>query len=212
MPSTTAPAEQRVVLDNVSWKTYQHLLKDLEHCSAPRLTFDRGVLEIMSPFNEHEECNRSLSLLVEIFAEECDIEVRDLGSTTFKREDLERGFEADSCFYIQNEERLRKKRHIDAAVDPPPDLVIEIGLTSDSINKFPIFAALGVPEIWRYSRGRLTIFMLEGGSYREQKSSLALPALTAADLTKLLESSMSMKRTAWLRQLRTHFRKLKPHI
>jgi Uma2 family endonuclease len=194
----------------VSWETYERLLKDLEECSAPRLTFNQGVLEIMSPLNEHEECNRNLALIVEVFAEEFDIEIRNLGSTTFKREELERGFEADSCFYIQNEARMREKRRIDAAVDPPPDLVIEIDLTRDSINKFPVFANLGVPEIWRYSEGRLTIFTLEGADYRERKASLALPLLTAADLTKLLEASTSMKRTAWLRHLRTRFRKLKP--
>ena len=162
----------------------------------------------MTPLNEHEECNRNLALLVEVFAEEFGIEIRNLGSTTFRREELERGFEADSSFYIQNEHRMRKKRHIDAAIDPPPDLVIEIDLTRDSINKFPVFAKLGVPEIWHYSAGRITIFNLEGETYRERRSSLALPALTAADLTKLLEASTSLKRTAWLRHLRARFRKL----
>ncbi|MBI4472553.1 MAG: Uma2 family endonuclease [Acidobacteria bacterium] len=202
-------AEQRVVLRNVSWETYERLLKDLENSSAPRLTFDRGVLEIMSPLSEHEQYNRNLSLLIEVFAEEFDIDIGNLGSTTFKREDLDRGFEPDSCFYIQNEARIRTKRRIDAAVDPPPDLLIEIDLTSDSLNKFPIFARLGVPEIWRYSSDNLAIFTLHRGNYKEQDSSPALPPLTAADLTRLLESSMTMKRTAWLRHLRAHFRKLK---
>ena len=209
MSSTAPVAEQRVVLRSVSWETYERLLKDLENSSSPRLTFDQGVLEIMSPLNEHEEYNRNLALLVDVFAEEFDIEVRNLGSTTFKRAELERGFEADSCFYIQNEGKMRAKRQIDPAVDPPPDLAIEIDLTHDSINKFPIFAKLKVPEIWRYSRSRLTIFKLEAGAYKERKSSSALPALTAADLTELLNSSISMKRTAWLRHLRARFRDLK---
>lgn len=210
MPVVTSPGEQRVVLENVSWETYERLLKDLGDSSAPRLTFDRGVLEIMSPLSEHEKYNRSLSFMVEIFAEEFNIEIGNLGSTTFKREDLDRGFEPDSCFYIQNEARIRDKQRIDATVDPPPDLVIEIDLTRDSINKFPIFAKLGVPEIWRYRRGKLAIFTLKDGDYQEQDASAALPLLAAADLTKLLESSTKLKRTAWLRHLRTHFRKLKP--
>ena len=209
MQAVTTQAEQRVVLQNVSWETYERLLKDLEDSSTPRLTFDRGLLEIMSPLNEHEECNRNLALLVELFAEEFDVDIRNLGSTTFKREDLGRGFEADSCFYVQNEGRLRKKQRIDPAVDPPPDLVIEIDLQRDSINKLPIFMKLGVPEIWRYRRGKLSIFTLKNGAYKEQEASAAFPLLSAADLTRLLESSTRLKRTAWLRQLRTHFRKLK---
>ncbi len=210
MSTVTSSAEHRVVLRNVSWDTYERLLKDLECSSTPHLTFSEGVLEIMSPLREHEECNRNLALMVEIFAEEFEIEIGNLGSTTFKREDVERGFEADSCFYIQNEARMQGKRDIDAAVDPPPDLVIEIDLTSDSIDKFPIFAKLNVPEVWRYSKGQIAIFTLERGKYRRRPTSLALPLLTATDLTELLKSSASMKRTAWLRHLRARFRKLKP--
>src|SRR6185295_6148813 len=89
MSTVTSPSEQRVVLNDISWETYERLLKDLQDCSAPRLTFDQGVLQIMSPLSDHERCNRNLSLLVEIFAEELDIEVVNLGSTTFKREELQ---------------------------------------------------------------------------------------------------------------------------
>ncbi len=209
MSTVTSPAEQRVVLSNVSWDTYERLLKDLENSSTPHLTFSEGVLEIMSPRREHEECNRNLALMVEIFAEEFEIEIANLGSTTFKREDLERGFEADSCFYIQNEARMRGKRDIDAAVDPPPDLVVEIDLTSDSIDKFPIFAKFNVPEVWRYSKGQVTICTLEGDKYQQQPASCALPLLTASDLTALLKSSASMKRTEWLHHLRAHFQNVK---
>ena len=95
------PSEQRIVLKEIPWETYERLLKDLEQCSVPRLTFDQGMLEIMTPFSDHEESNRNLSLLVEVFAEELDIEIRNLGSTTFKLEELQRGFEPDSCFYVQ---------------------------------------------------------------------------------------------------------------
>ena len=91
----------------------------------------------MSPSPEHEVASHTLSLLVEILAEELNIDVYGLGSTTFNREDLERGFEPDSCFYIQNEERIRGKNRIDLAFDPPPELVIEIDITSPSINKLP---------------------------------------------------------------------------
>ena len=210
MPAVMSPSEQRVVLHDISWETYERLLKDLEDCSAPRLTFDQGVLEIMSPLSDHEEDNRNLSLLVDIFAEEFEIEIRNLGSTTFRREEFQRGFEPDSCFYIQNAFRIRGKRRIDLEVDPPPDLVIEIDLTNDSIDKFPLFAKLRVPEVWRVSGGNVEIFTRDGDRYQRRESSSVLPPLSAQDLTELLEASISMKRPAWLRLMRARFRNLKP--
>ena len=101
---------------------------------------------------KHERPNRTLALLVEILAEELNMDVQRLGSTTFTREDLDKGFEPDSCFYIQNEARVRGKEEIDLAVDPPPDLVIEIDITSPSLNKFPIYARIGVPEVMALRR------------------------------------------------------------
>ncbi len=95
------PAESRVLLRNISWKTYESLLEDLADCSAPRLTYDRGDLEIMSPQAKHENASKTITLFVGVISEELQIEIQDLGSTTFKREEFERGFEADVCFYIK---------------------------------------------------------------------------------------------------------------
>ena len=209
MPAVATLSEQRVVLSDSSWETYERLLKDLADCSAPRLTFDHGVLEIMSPLSEHERCNRNLSMLVEVFAEEFEIEIGNLGSTTFKLEEFQRGFEPDSCFYVEHEAMIRSRQRIDLLVDPPPDLVIEIDLTSSSIDKFPVFAQLRVPEVWRVKHDKLEIFRLHRDRYRKQTSSAVLAPLTAADLTDLLGASFSMRRTAWLRHLRERFRKLK---
>ena len=209
MPAVRPPSEQRVALNDVSWETYERLLKDLENSSAPRLTFDRGVLEIMSPFSEHEIYNRNLALLVDVFAEELGIEIRSVGSTTFKREEFQQGFEPDSSFYIGSEAHIRDWRRVDLRVDPSPDLVLEIDLTNDSINKFPLFAKLRVPEVWRVCDGKLKILTLEGESYQQQQTSSVLPPLNSQDMTELLESSISMKRTVWLRHLRAHVRRLK---
>jgi Uma2 family endonuclease len=195
-------SDQRVVLHDVSWETYERLLADHLDCSAPRFTYDRGTLEILSPLPEHEESNRAIALLVEVIAEEWELDIRNLGSTTFKREDLERGFEPDSCFYIQSAASIRGKTSIDLTVDPPPDLVIEIDITHSSLNKLPIYAVLGIPEVWRYDGQRLSILVLEGGAYREQSGSTALPGLAAAALTDRLAESRSLPRPAWLRQLR----------
>ena len=106
MATVLSAPEQRVVLNHVSWETYESLLADHLDCSSPRFTYDRGVLEIMSPSAEHEETDRTIAALVEVVVEEWGREVRNLGSTTCRREDLNRGFEPDSCFYIQNVERL----------------------------------------------------------------------------------------------------------
>ncbi len=126
----------------------------------------------------------------------------DLGSTTFRREDLERGFEPDSCFYIENKGRIRGKGRIDLTVDPPPDLVIEIDITSPSLDKVPIYARMKVPEVWRFDGQRLAILALEGTVYVESAQSTVLPPLTGATLSDFIGKSKSMKRTAWLRTVR----------
>ncbi|MGH9336532.1 MAG: Uma2 family endonuclease [Vicinamibacteria bacterium] len=148
-----SPPEQRVVLHNLSWQTYDRLLEEAAGCSSLRLTYDRGTLEIMSPSEEHEELNRSLAFLIEALVTELDLESRSLGSATFRREDLDRGFEADSCFYIQSAPRVAGKQKIDLRIDPPPDLVIEVELTSSAVDKLDIYAHLRAPELWRCSRG-----------------------------------------------------------
>ena len=207
METVKTPAEQRVVLHNIGWNTYERLLADHENNSAPRFTYDRGELEIMSPSPEHEAFNRSIALLVEFLAAELGIDVYDLGSTTFKREDLERGFEPDSCFYIQNEERVRGKARVDLSVDPPPDLVIEIDITSPSFSKLPIYAQIGVPEVWRYDGERLKILVLEGSDYMETPESAVFPPVTSHVLSDFVEKSKTTRRTVWLEAVREWARK-----
>lgn len=196
------PAEQRIVLHDVAWETYERLLADHVDRSAPRFTYDRGELEILSPGTEHEGDNRTLALFVEIVAMEFEIDVRNVGSMTFKREDLQRGFEPDSSFYIQNEERVRERTQIDLTSDPPPDLVIEIEATTSAIPKLPLYAEVGVPEIWRSNGERVAILRLAEGRYGEASLSAALPPLTNHLLTDFLRASRSLRRTEWLRQVR----------
>ena len=202
MATVLTPPEQRVLLHNVSWETYERLLADLQDSSAPRLTYDRGTLEIMSPSSEHERYNRALAQVVEELAVEADIDMDSLGSTTFRREEIERGFEPDSCFYIQHAARVRGKKRIDLTTDPPPDLVIEVDITSPSLDKFPIFAQVGVPEVWRFDGNKLTILGLAEGAYRGRDASIAFPAITAADITDFIKDSETMSRPEWVRKLR----------
>ncbi len=204
-PSTVPPA-QRVILGNVSWTTYESLLADHLDRSVPHFAYDRGVLEIVCPSTPHEEDNRTLALLVEVVAEELGIDLQNVGSMTFKREDLQRGFEPDSSFYIASEERVRGRTQIDLAADPPPDLVIEIDVSHPSLDKLPIYAEMGVPEVWRVGEGRVTVLRLDDGGYAATDESGALPPLTAATLTRFLIESRDLPRTAWLRSLRAWVR------
>lgn len=191
---TREAPEQRVLLKNTSWETYERLLEAHTDESSPRFTFDTGMLEIMSPSSEHEEMNRALAQIVEMIALGAGIEIRSLGSTTFRRMDLDRGFEPDSCFYVQSAEMVRGKSQIDPAIDPPPDLVIEVDITSPSLAKLPIFARLGVPEVWRSDGERVEILILSdtgepGDDYASAEASAAFPILTDELLNHFFERS-----------------------
>lgn len=198
----TKTAASRVVLPNVSWETYERLLTDLSDCSVPHLTYDQGRLEIMSPTAKHEKVNRSIELLVRITALEMNIEVGSLGSTTFKREDIARGFEPDSCFYVQNERAIRGKQELDLLVDPPPDIVFEVDITSSSINKRSLFAQFAVPEIWRYDDESIEILNLVNGAYVKNESSSVLPFITAKVLTDFIAESLTLSGLEWMKKVR----------
>lgn len=205
---STPPADQRIVLHGISWETYESLLADHEDKSAPRFSYDRGKMEIMSPGPEHEMMNRRLASLIIAIMEEVGTEAEDFGSTTFRREDLERGFEPDTCFYVEeNADRIRSKKRLDLSVDPPPDLILEIDITSPSLDKFPIYARLGIPEVWRYDGDKLGIFHPEGDGYKGVSESAILPGFTSEVLSKLIEEGKSMKRSEWMRKVRETARK-----
>jgi Uma2 family endonuclease len=210
MTTILNPPEQRVLLHNVSWNTYERLLMDLNDSCAPRLTYDRGTLEIMSPSSEHERYNRTIAQIVEELAVEMNLDFDALGSTTFWREDLDRGFEPDSCFYIQNVTAIRRKKRIDLAVDPPPDLIIEIDITSTSLDRFSIYAEVGVLEVWHFEGNQLTIHHLRSGIYEQQDSSVAFTGISATEITTLIKESETMTRPDWVRRLRQWIRERKP--
>jgi Uma2 family endonuclease len=202
LATVASPPEQRIVLHDVAWETYERLLADHVDSSVPHFTYDRGELEILSPSAEHEKDNRTLALLVEDVSMELDIDVVNVGSMTFKRQDLEQGFEPDSSFYIQNEERVRERSQIDLMVDPPPDLVIEIEVSRQAIPKLPLYASMEVPEVWRSDGGRVTILRYEDGDYQESTTSIALPPVTCVILTQFLTESRTLRRLEWLRRVR----------
>jgi len=204
-PSSGGPpfdGGSRVILHGVSWETYERLLDERGDSHAAHFAYDQGELEIMVPSEIHEEPNRTLATLIEVLAEELNIDLRRLGSTTFRRDDLHKGFEPDSCFYIQNETRVRGKVKLDLTIDPPPDLIIEIDVTSPSLNKFPIYAKLGIPELWRYKNNQVQIFALINGQYVEVDRSIAFPLLTNVMTTQFITESAVLTSTLWLRRVR----------
>jgi len=195
----TAPAEQWVLLTAVSWDTYERLLADHADRGTPRFTYDRGELAIVSPGLKHERATGTLALLVELVAGAHSIPVLNAGSMTYKRGTLQQGFESDASFYVRNEPAVRNQDEIDAEVDPPPDLVIEVDVSHPSLDKLPLFARMGVPEVWRFIGDRLVIFVRDGDAYRESAQSHALPPLTSDIVTRFMAESRSLSRPDWIR-------------
>jgi Uma2 family endonuclease len=202
MASVLTLPEQRVILSGVSWDTYERLLAEHQNQSSTRFVYDCGVLEIMVLSHKHEWINRTIALLIDLLAAESGTDCFASGSTTFRREDLQRGFEPDSCFYFQNAPRVRGKDEIDLSSEPAPDLVIEIDITRPSLNKLPLFASFGVPEVWRYDGVRVVILRLTDDKYFEIAESPLFPGLTSAVVTQFVESARKLERPVWVNQIR----------
>jgi Uma2 family endonuclease len=202
MATVLSPIDQRVIITGVSWQTYERLLADFGDNHAARMAFDQGTLEIMAPSFAHERALHLLIQIVEIIAEVRDMDMVIAGSTTFKREDLGRGFVPDASFYIQHAGDVRGNTAIDLASDVPPDLVIEIDITHPSLDKFPIYAAIGILEVWRYAEQRNTIYRYHTDGYAVADSSTVLPGVTRHQLTQLVDMGYEMPRPAWLRHVR----------
>lgn len=193
--------DQRVVLPHVSWETYERLLADDVERQSPRMTFSRGLLELVTPSMPHDEDAATMTRIVDIVAAILGIPIRSVGSTTFRRRDLERGFEPDASFYIQCEERIRGQREVDLTVDPAPDLILEMELTHSAIDKLGLFASMEIPEVWRCDGIQVCILVLDGDRYREASTSLALPVLTDQVLTRFLNESRTLLSPDWFRSV-----------
>ncbi|MEA5507908.1 Uma2 family endonuclease [Halotia wernerae UHCC 0503] len=210
---TITPAEQRVILHNISWETFNTILQELGENRSERLAYNEGYLEIMTPLGEHENTNRFINDLMRILADELNLNLKKFGSVTLKLDDMRRGVEPDSCYYIQNEPVVRGKKDIDLKYDPPPDLVIEIDITSSSLDKRPIYAALGVPEIWLYNGKNLQFFVLSEQilSYNQVQQSPTFPVLTQNVVLQLIEQSLTDGETVTLRSFRAWLKQRLEH-
>lgn len=201
MATMISPSAQRVIIEGVSWTTYECLLADFGDSHSARVAYNQGALEIMAPSYAHEQLNILIAMIISFIAAEMDIDFENAGSTTFKRADLGRGFEPDSCFYIQHVAAISGKATIDLDTDPPPDLVLEIDLTHPSLDKLPIYAAVGVPEVWRYTNDHLVMYRLTEGTYTVVETSGVLPDVAREDIQHWIDVSQQMPRATWMKQV-----------
>jgi len=182
-----AKPDEIIHLSGISWLTYETLLRELSDRRF-RLTYNRGDLEIMAPSPEYELGKKVLGRFVETLAEEFQIQIYPLGSTTLKRPELS-GVEPDECFYIRHISAVRGKKRIDLTEDPVPDLVIEIDVTSSSQNRLQIYADLGIAEIWIYNGSTLIIKQLQHSSYITSQTSQFFPNLSIPEVVGFLQQS-----------------------
>jgi Uma2 family endonuclease len=206
MATVHLPSEQRFLLHGVPWRTYQRVLRAFADRPGVRLTYDRGILELMTLSHEHESYSYLLSRFVDVLTEELGLAVKGGRSTTFRRRKRRRGLEPDSCWWIANEPAVRGKTEIDLRHDPPPDLALEIDVTHSSLDRLAIYAELGVPEVWRLDNRNLLCHLLTGGQYAVSAASRSFPGLNVADLAPFLQLSGQMDDNAIVRQFRAWVR------
>ena len=204
-PGLRVLGEQRVLLENISWHLFESLLEALGEDRSSRLAYDQGALEIMTPLLPHEHSKRLIEKLIDILVEELNLNIKSIGSMTCKRKDVSRGIEPDSGFYIQNEPLVRDRQEIDLDRDPPPDLMLEVDFSNSSLNKLPIYSALGVTEIWRYAEGNLQIYQLQQGKYIPVNDSPAF-AIPLTEIPRFLEQSNQIGEAQMLRAFRVWVR------
>lgn len=202
------PAAAVLIVDGITWEQYENL--GLDERAGLRTTYDKGRLEIVSSSPGHERRTNFITLLVHTLAEILGLKVESAGGATQKKKSSQRAVEPDVCFYVQNIERaLPLEDPIDLEVDPAPDIVVEIDKAGQSLNKFPIYAEFGIPEIWRYDvrRKRAQIFELANKSYVTISFSRFFPMLTTEVLAQFVEQSRNEGQTAALRAFRDWVKK-----
>jgi Uma2 family endonuclease len=163
----------RVQFQSVSWDEFEAILDELGDRRASRIAYAHGILEIRMPLPKYGKAKVILGDMVKILLEQLDVDHESFGSSTFKRADMAVGIEPDDCFYIANAIQMVGKDRVDLAIDPPPDLAIEVDVTSKT--GLAAYEALAVPELWRFEEGRLRISLLVNGAYQDQLHSVYFP-------------------------------------
>ena len=195
------PPGQHIILKSISWEQFENILLELGESRSSRIFYYQETLEIMTPLPEHERIKVILSDLIKVLLDELNMNWESLGSTTFKREDMQAGVEPDDCFYIQNYEQMIGKNRMNLTIDPPPDLVLEIDLTSKT--QINAYQSLKVPEIWIYDQNKLEIYCLQNEQYMLSKNSRIFPNFPIQEaMIRFLKTSQSIGTTQTLKQFR----------
>lgn len=190
-----------IVLRDISWERYIELRDDPAQTRI-RMTYHHGVLELMSPSGPHEKIKRLLEQLIDAWCEVHKIRAIPFGSTTYRDEGAEAGLEPDSCYYVQNATVIGDKEDLDLEVDPPPDLAIEVDITRNSVGRLPIYADLGVPEIWRTNGDWFRIYRLVNQGYIEVSQSEVFPDLPMIDFVRFLRERKAFELTSLVPEFR----------
>ena len=190
------------MLENVSWEIFV-ALADERRGSVPRLSYNEGVLEMMSPKRKHENISCLLGRMIEAYSEIRGIEILSVASVTVKRSDLKKAYEADESYYVTNIDKVLAKEELDFEVDPPPDLVIEVELTASAIDKLELFAAMQVREVWRHDGTSVQIYRLSNGRYDCIAESTELPGLSSDLINRYLDQRLQAGETTWIRAFRS---------
>lgn len=203
----SVPPGQRLLIHDLSWGEFESILTELSDHRGSRLVYSKGLLEIRMPLPEHEVTKEIIGDMVKILLEELDWNRECFGSTAFKQQDMEVGIEPDTCFYIQNHALMVGKRRLDLSIDPPPDLVLEVDLTSKT--QLDVYEALAVPELWRFAQDRLRIDVLREGKYEQSAESPTFPGLPVVDLiSEFVVRSQQQGSSPVLRAFRQRVREL----
>lgn len=193
---------QQMLLKDVSWQQLENILAEMGERRAARISYSHGWLEIMVPLPEHEKDKEFIGDLVKFLLEEIQIDFEPFGSTTLKNERMRQAVEPDTSFYIQNQAAVIGKNRIDLTVDPPPDLAIEIDITSRT--RFENYQLLGVPELWRYTQQGLEINLLEAGKYIKSQSSPNFPGIPIIELINdYVQQCLTIGRSQAMRNFKT---------
>lgn len=191
-----------ITLNNLTWEQFEAFLEEREaNGIKTRIAYIQGTLSIMSPLLAHERPHRIISDIVKVLLDSQEREWEEFGSTTFRKKAKKVGLEPDTCFYIQNAQKMRSRMRIDLTVDPPPDLAIEVDVTSKTT--LDAYEALAVPELWIYTEEKFTIQVFTDGLYVESSISPTFPNLPILELIpNLVNQVLTMGSSKMLRELR----------
>jgi Uma2 family endonuclease len=200
------PPGQRLLVREVDWQEFEAILTELGEHRATRIAYSQGTLEIRMPLPKHERAKSFIGDAVKILLDELAIDCECFGSTTFKRSEMNYGIEPDECFYIQNHQAVIGKDRLDLTVDPPPDLAIEVDVTSTTQSD--AYVRLGVRELWVYDGNELKIYVLQSGRYQQVSISPTFSQLPVlAWITDALDRSLEIGRSPALRDFRQQVRR-----